>query len=33
MTAAMVARAVQRIDETYPGGVLNLILSVNQFRW
>jgi hypothetical protein len=33
MTAAMVATAVQRIDYAYPGGVLNLILSVNQFRW
>jgi len=33
MTAAMIASAVDRVAETYPGGIPGHVLSLNGFRW
>jgi len=33
LRAEAIVAAIERISETYPGGVDGMILTVNQFRW
>jgi len=33
MTAKAIAAAVDRVSETYPGGIADQILALNWFRW